>query len=271
MKTLLLTAMCLMVGISVVFAQIPQTMVLQGQLFQANGQPVPDGDQDVIVTLHAGAQTDDVIPVCNPCTVHFSAGVFTLVLGTPDQSPLPPMDRQYWVQLSLQGEALVPRLALHSVPYAMNAPGTVPVGSVLAYAGPRQSIPEGWMLCDGRAMSSKATPKLYEACKTVWGDGSDDGDPETDFNLPDLRGLYLRGSDDGARDPYAYARSHNMGPAPMDSDETLGTYAGTVEGFEGSPFKIRESPTRRQLSESLESSIAVNTPNAAVNYIIRVR
>ena len=268
---------------SVATAQVPQTMVIQGQIFLPTGQPVPDGDVPVIVTLHAGATTDDVIPVCNPCTVTFKQGVFTLVLGEPNQSPLPPMDKQYWVQLSVNGEALQPRIALHSVPYAMSAPGGVPIGCIMPFAGLSTAIPDGWMLCDGSPMSSKATPKLFEACAKLWGDGSNDADESTDFNLPDLRGMFLRGADNGGRDQFAYARSHNPGPPAVTPDSSVGTYAGTVEGFEGTPVFARGGSVRPvnnapgSIGSSsvdqgdIESTIALRTPNASVNYIIRVR
>lgn len=264
-------------------AQIPQTTTLQGQLFQASGEPIPDGDYPVTITLHNDATTQDGITVCNPCTVSFHMGVFTIVLGD-SSSPLPPMDRQYWVQFSVNGQALQPRLALHSVPYAMAAPGAVPIGSIMAFAGPATSIPDGWALCDGAAMSDKSSPKLYECVRTTWGDGSNDNDPETNFNLPDLRGMFLRGTDNGVRDQYAWSRSHNAGPAPTDVDATLGTYAGTAEGFEGTPIfakghgKVRvnnnsrrETASTSDVQSEIESTVALRTPNASVHYIIRVR
>ncbi|WP_208438724.1 phage tail protein [Bartonella grahamii] len=55
-----------------------------------------------------------------------------------------------------------------------------------------QVLPEGWLVCDGAAYLRSDYPALYEAIRTRWG-GSDSW---TKFNVPDLRGVFLRGVDD---------------------------------------------------------------------------
>ncbi|WP_175868722.1 phage tail protein [Bartonella gabonensis] len=55
-----------------------------------------------------------------------------------------------------------------------------------------QFFPEGWLPCDGAAYLRTDYPALYEAIGTRWG-GSDSW---TKFNVPDLRGVFLRGVDD---------------------------------------------------------------------------
>lgn len=65
----------------------------------------------------------------------------------------------------------------------------MPVGSVIAYAGP--NIPEGWLLCDGRAVNRTDYSDLFTAIGTAWGYGNN----SSTFNLPDLRGQFLRGVD----------------------------------------------------------------------------
>ena len=65
----------------------------------------------------------------------------------------------------------------------------VPVGTVVAFAG--GSPPDGWLVCDGRAVSRSGNPALWAAIGTSWGAG----DGSTTFNIPDLRGLFLRGVD----------------------------------------------------------------------------
>ncbi len=83
-----------------------------------------------------------------------------------------------------------------------------PIGSVVAYAGlidTSHPLPGGWMLCDGQAMASVKYKELYAVLGTGYGDGRDDNDKKLtdyDFNLPDYRGYFLRGSDPaGKRDP----------------------------------------------------------------------
>jgi len=78
------------------------------------------------------------------------------------------------------------------------------VGTVVAFAGPTDRIPHGWLLCDGREIKIAEYPELYDTVGTAWGAGNG----RTTFNLPDLRGRFLRGADLGAgRDPDASTRA----------------------------------------------------------------
>jgi microcystin-dependent protein len=72
----------------------------------------------------------------------------------------------------------------------------LPVGTVITWAGETTSIPANWMLCNGKAMNKAVYKDLFAAIGTRWG-----GSGST-FNLPDLRGRFLRGDDAGTgRDP----------------------------------------------------------------------
>lgn len=76
-----------------------------------------------------------------------------------------------------------------------------PPGTLIAFAG--ATCPTGRLLANGAAVSRTTYAKLYTAVGTVWGYG----DNSTTFNLPDLRGRFLRGRDGGvARDPDRTAR-----------------------------------------------------------------
>ena len=80
--------------------------------------------------------------------------------------------------------------------------GVAPAGSITAFGGP--VAPTGWLLCDGAAVSRDTYAALFKAIGTVHGSG----DGATTFNLPDLRGRFLRGVDHGkGRDPDAANRS----------------------------------------------------------------
>ena len=74
----------------------------------------------------------------------------------------------------------------------------VPPGSIIAFGGAPENVPNGWRLCDGSPARSADHPRLFAGIGTAWGAGLNDSDPETDFNLPDLRGRFLRGVDGGA-------------------------------------------------------------------------
>ncbi|MBP2631495.1 MAG: putative phage tail fiber protein [Firmicutes bacterium] len=66
-----------------------------------------------------------------------------------------------------------------------------PVGTVNYFA--RQFPPEGWLLCDGREVSRDVFADLYNMVGTSFGTG----DGKSTFNLPDLRGEFIRGLDEG--------------------------------------------------------------------------
>jgi tail collar domain/collagen triple helix repeat protein len=83
---------------------------------------------------------------------------------------------------------------------------TTPVGSMVAFAS--ATPPSGWLLCDGRAVSRTTYAALFAAIGTAWGIG----DGSTTFNLPDMRGRFPRGVDNGAgRDPDSAQRSATNG------------------------------------------------------------
>ena len=59
---------------------------------------------------------------------------------------------------------------------------------------PYETVPDGWLECDGSAVSRTTYADLYAAIGTAWGYG----DNATTFNLPDFRGRFPRGWDHGA-------------------------------------------------------------------------
>ena len=68
---------------------------------------------------------------------------------------------------------------------------TSPVGTVIQFAG--SSAPAGYLKANGNAVSRTTYAALFAAIGTTYGTG----DGSTTFNLPDLRGEFVRGWDDG--------------------------------------------------------------------------
>lgn len=66
-----------------------------------------------------------------------------------------------------------------------------PAGVIHQYAG--SSVPTGWLLCDGTAVSRTNYLSLFNALGTSYGVG----DGSTTFNLPDLRGRIPVGKNSG--------------------------------------------------------------------------
>lgn len=67
----------------------------------------------------------------------------------------------------------------------------MPVGTIVAFGG--TTAPAGWLLCDGASLSVSLHPELYAAIANNFG-----GIVNSTFNLPDMRGRFLRGVDGGA-------------------------------------------------------------------------
>src|SRR5690554_2439526 len=83
----------------------------------------------------------------------------------------------------------------------------VPTGSTQMFAG--TSAPRGWLIADGRAVSRTTYAALFAVIGTTYGDG----DGSTTFNLPDMRGVVVRGVD----------RGRNLDPS-----RTQGSYQGDL-------------------------------------------
>lgn len=98
----------------------------------------------------------------------------------------------------------------------------VPPGVIVAYAGnPTSDPPQYWAYCNGQSVSNSSTDPdytdLYAVVGTAYG-----GDGQSNFNLPDFRGYFLRGVDDGAgRDPDTNSRG--SGPNGGNSGNAVGS------------------------------------------------
>jgi hypothetical protein len=94
----------------------------------------------------------------------------------------------------------------------------LPAGSVIAVA--TETIPTGFLECNGAAVSRSTYAGLYAAIGVVHGYG----DNATTFNLPDYRGRFLRGWDHAiARDPDRASRT------AMNTGGQTGDHVGSVQ------------------------------------------
>jgi len=112
------------------------------------------------------------------------------------------------------------------------------VGMIAPFA--MTSVPTGWLVCDGSAVSRTVTySALFAAISTTWGTG----DGSTTFNVPDLEGAFLRGTGSNA--------THNM----SDGNDFAGPSVGS---FENDMFQdhTHNSPRESIASGSLSSGSA---------------
>ena len=123
--------------------------------------------------------------------------------------------------------------------------GSVPAGAVLPFA--MTTPPTGWLLCNGALVSRTSYATLFAAIGTTFGAG----DLSTTFGLPDLRGEFVRGWDDGAgvdtgrifgstqTDAFA-AHTHTTTITPTDRTGT-GSDVGNGGGVSEAPLNIISS------------------------------
>jgi hypothetical protein len=109
----------------------------------------------------------------------------------------------------------------------------VPVGTIMPFGGDVTNpstrsdlVKQGWLPCDGALLSASEFRELHGAIGTAFGGSKD----TSTFNVPDLRGRFLRGVSEGTKtDPDADARQAS---APGGNK---GDAVGSVQGdaFQG--------------------------------------
>jgi hypothetical protein len=187
----------------------PKLVPYRGVLKQ-NGLVVPNGAKQMVFRLYDQAGTGGN-QIWGPETksVTVADGVFSVTLG--DSMQLTDAQLQssaLWLDITVEGQSLTPRQQLLAAPYARRADVAVSAfngsspGAITAFGA--NVVPPGWLLCDGAQVSRTTYADLFAAIGTTWGAG----DGSTTFNVPDLRGMFLRGTDPTAlRDPDGASRS----------------------------------------------------------------
>jgi microcystin-dependent protein len=82
-----------------------------------------------------------------------------------------------------------------SIQFNSTIPGGIPTGTVVPYAA--NSAPSGWVICDGSlygrtALDPSPQPNLFGVIGTTYGFTT-----ISNFAVPDLRGMFVRGFDNG--------------------------------------------------------------------------
>jgi len=85
--------------------------------------------------------------------------------------------------------------------------GDFPIGTVISFAGKLNDIvieEQGWLYCNGNTLNRTKYAALFSVIGTNFGDG----DGQSSFNLPDFRGVFLRGvTADTKNDPDVESRA----------------------------------------------------------------
>lgn len=152
--------------------------------------------------------------------------------------------------------------------------GLVPAGAILPYGG--TAAPTGWLMCDGTSYLQSSYPSLYTAIGNAY--GAADG---AHFNVPDLRGRFLRGVDGGAgRDPDTSSRTamatggntgDNVGSVQSDAFKSH-THNYTYPNTAGANISSTSPSLQGNSNGSTTTAAGGNETrpvNAYVNYIIK--
>ena len=150
------------------------------------------------------------------------------------------------------------------------------IGSIALFSG--SSIPTGYLLCDGSALSREVYAELFDAIGTTWGVG----DGETTFNIPDLRGKFIRGCGGNAT-PLGTEQPEGL----PDVTGWLKARYGVISEVDNAAFKFAQAETNsstsypgQQPSAKLTFSLSGANPiygssnhvtptNNSVNFIIK--
>jgi len=116
-----------------------------------------------------------------------------------------------------------------------------PAGTVAAFAGTGDKVPFGWLLCDGSPYDTQERPELKELYQTIGTDYGNTAGHDGWFNVPDYRGLFLRGVDDpdGPQGKNAANRDvdSDMRKSHTDWETTVKGIVGSVQNYTTAPPK----------------------------------
>ncbi len=102
-----------------------------------------------------------------------------------------------------------------------------PTGSVISYAG--STAPQGWLMCNGAAVSRTIYADLFAMIGTTYGVG----DGSTTFNIPDLRGVFVRGAGASGKLTNANGAAFSGTLGTYQNDEFQGHWHTLINGANG--------------------------------------
>jgi microcystin-dependent protein len=223
MRLRLVTAMIVLAVPLLVSAEEPGFITYSGRL--TDGTAWGQSTQlDLTFRVYGSVDSDTLLWQQSQDQVPVEDGYFSVKLDDGENSVGEPHNvtvvfrshEQTWITACLgencmPADDMQPRQPVGSVPYAVRAEtaatvGTitadaimqqvaVPVGTILPYGG--GTAPTGYALCDGEQYLRVDYPALFQAIGSAYG-----AESNLYFNVPDFRGLFLRGLDSGSgRDP----------------------------------------------------------------------
>lgn len=141
---------------------------------------------------------------------------------------------------------------------------------------PSSTVPTGWLECDGSTVSRTTYSRIFAVTGDVYGVG----DGSTTFELPDLRGQFVRGYDNGAgTDPDAASRTDsgdgsttgdNVGTKQAAAIQAHTHKRGTSQGVSGGAGFGTNVDVPGTLNTGSTGGNETRPTNVALMYIIKV-
>ena len=215
----------------------------RGFAFQAvarnlDGTVMSSQNIELKFSLKAGAMAVSPTYVETHVATTDSFGVFAVTVGkgimvaatVASYADINFAEAEYWIKVEVNESGTwteIANQALLSVPYAEAAGNVsaVPTGTILPFGGDATQVPTGWFLCDGTELSRTVYANLYNVIGLNFGEGTGNAT----FNVPDMRGVFIRGVDNPTgtsaanKDPNASTRTPVNGG---NAGNAVGSYQG---------------------------------------------
>ena len=142
---------------------------------------------------------------------------------------------------------------------SLNRTDRIPTGTIVAFYS--DTIPNGWMLCNGSKIPAK-----YEELRKLVGD-----------SVPDLRGMFLRGANNGRNDGKGDIEINRVVKA--EQSDMLEEHSHSLIMPEFNPHSDHVAPIARLEASGAPKAIVTTEKtgggetrpkNVAVNYIIKI-
>jgi len=166
-------------------AEVPNLINYQGHVTDKGGSPLT-GTYDITFNIYATETGGTALWTethNGSNAIQVKNGLFSVLLGGLTTFPsnlFNEADR--WLAIKIGSDTeMSPRQKIVSVPYSQNGGSTRP-GMIMMWSGAIATIPQGWLLCNGAAISRVDYADLFNAIGTIYGAG----DGSTTFNLPNF-------------------------------------------------------------------------------------
>lgn len=142
-----------------------------------------------------------------------------------------------------------------------------PVSGQVSYFA-MNTAPSGWLIADGSAISRTTYSILFSAIGTIFGSG----DGSTTFNIPDLRGEFIRGWDDSRGvDPgrsFGSTQTDEMQGhrhSPLSPSIGIASFQSGTAQYAGGSFGINEPTTGDPVTDGTNGTPRTGTETRPVN------